>query len=74
MLKMLRVVEIAWIVMAVLSVIQATSMWQQPGNEKWYFLGFSLFAVFMFFFRRRYRLRYEQRQADKEREQEKVGN
>ena len=69
MLKMLRVVEIAWIVMAVLSIVQVASMWQQPGNEKWYFLAFAGFAVFMFFFRRRYRLRYEKRQLEKEQNQ-----
>jgi membrane protein implicated in regulation of membrane protease activity len=63
---MLRVVEIAWIVMAILSAFEVISLWDKPGNTKWYFLAFVFFAIFMFFFRRRYRLRYEKRQQEKE--------
>ncbi len=66
MLRMLKVVEITWIVMAVISAFEVVNLWNQPGDKKWYFLGFMVFAIFMFFFRRRYRLRYEKRKKEQD--------
>ncbi len=59
---MMRIVEVAWVVVAAVCAYEVIDRWNDPGNAKWYFAGFLLVAGFMFFFRRNQRRRYEARQ------------
>lgn len=65
MIKMLKVVEVAWIVVAIISAGELVYMWGTFDTKFWVFLGFMVIAVFMFFFRRRQRQRYEESQKYK---------
>jgi hypothetical protein len=58
---MLKIVEIAWIVIAVISAVELYRMWPVVDQKFYIFLGFMILAVVMFFVRRRQRLRYEER-------------
>ncbi len=58
--KMLKFVEIAWIVIAVISLVELIRLWGTFDTKFWMFLGFMVVAIFMFFFRRKQRLRYEE--------------
>jgi len=60
MLKMLRVVEIVWAVMAVFCLVEFIRLFDTEGEQKWIYGGFMLVSIFMFFFRRRTRKRYTQ--------------
>lgn len=59
--KMFKVVEIAWIVVAVLSAIEVYRLWGTFDQKFFIFLGFMVVAVVMFFFRRKQRQRLESR-------------
>ncbi len=59
---MLRVVEIAWIIVAVISATELYRMWPNLDQKFYVFLGFMVLAVVMFFIRRKQRLRYEAKQ------------
>lgn len=63
---MLRVVEIAWVVIAIISAIEVYRMWPEVDNKFWIFTGFMVLAVVMFFVRRRQRLRYQERKKQEE--------
>lgn len=56
---MLKFVEVAWIIIAVISAVELYRMWGTFDQKFWIFFGFMVLAVFMFFFRRRQRQRYE---------------
>lgn len=66
MKRMLKIVEIAWIIIAVISAVELYRMWPAVDQKFYIFLGFMVLAVVMFFVRRRQRLRYEERQNNKE--------
>lgn len=58
---MLKIVEIAWIIIAVISAFELYRMWPVMDQKFYIFLGFMILAVVMFFVRRRQRLRYEEK-------------
>lgn len=66
---MLKFVEYAWIIIAVISAIELYRMWDNFDKQFWLFFGFMLFAIFMFFLRRRQRQRYDARRREKEGEE-----
>jgi Na+/melibiose symporter-like transporter len=66
MLKMLRVVEIVWAVMAVFCLVEFIRLFSTEGEQKWIYGGFMLVSIFMFFFRRRTRKRYTQIKEERE--------
>lgn len=63
---MLKIVELAWIVVAVLSAVELFRLWPIIDQRFYVFLGFMILAVVMFFIRRRQRLRYAERQNTQE--------
>lgn len=69
MRKMLKIVEIAWIVIAVISIVELVRMWGDFGQRFWIFLGFGVLAIVMHFVRKRQRQGYEQRMEQREREE-----
>lgn len=66
MRKMLKIVEIAWIIIAVTSAVELYRMWPFVDQKFYIFLGFMLLAVVMFFIRRRQRIRYEAKRNQQE--------
>lgn len=70
MLRMMRIVEIAWVVIAVVCIMEVVNLWNDEGPQKWYFLVGVFFATFMFFFRRRQRQRFVKRKREQEENQD----
>lgn len=67
--RALKVVELAWIMVAVLSVYKSVGLWGTDDPWRFYFLGFTVLAIFMFYLRRRQRLRYlKSKQSHQEKE------
>lgn len=64
--KFLIVGEIAWIIIAAVSLVEFILLFEQPGDERWLFAGFFVLAVIMFFWRRRSRRRIEAREKLKQ--------
>ncbi|MCE2495969.1 MAG: hypothetical protein J4F31_05260 [Flavobacteriales bacterium] len=61
----IKVIEIMWVVIAAVSVVELVRLWNTPGNKKWIFGAFLVFAIFMYWFRRKQRIRMEQRMNDR---------
>jgi len=53
--KFLKFFEIAYLIIAVLFLIEAYSAWKEESNHMYLHLGLAIAAIFMFFFRRNYR-------------------
>lgn len=64
MKKMLRVVEIMWLVVATVSIYEAYANWNVERDRAYMFLGFLGLAIFMFFLRRRSRLKFQNNQRE----------
>lgn len=60
--KFLIVGEIAWLIIAAVSLVEFILVFNQPGDERWLFGGFFILAVIMFLWRRRSRLRIKARE------------
>ncbi len=69
MTKMVRIVEVMWAVIAAVSAYEVYAQWNIDRQRAYMFLAFLALAIFMFFFRRRYRIRYEQRAKENDSEQ-----
>ena len=64
--KFLVVGEIAWIIIAAVSLVEFILLFNEPGDERWLFAGFFVLAVIMFLWRRRSRRRLEVRERLKQ--------
>lgn len=69
MSKALRIVEIAWIVVGVISLIEIVRLWGTFDSKFWLFVGCVGVSAFMFFLRKRQRERYEQNMKNKSSEE-----
>lgn len=61
----IKVIEIMWLVIAAVSVVEVIRLWNTPGDKKWIFAGFIVLAIFMYWFRRKQRIRMESRRQDR---------
>lgn len=73
--KMLRVAEVAYIVIFVISLVEVILMWRDgvTGNRFYIFAGFAVLSLAMFFIRRKQRRRmdaWRQEQEEEERNSE----
>tara|TARA_R110002096_G_scaffold97514_1_gene217369 strand:+ start:339 stop:545 length:207 start_codon:yes stop_codon:yes gene_type:complete len=66
--RMLKVVEIAWIVVAVISLIEIIRLWGTFDTTFFMFVGALCVGVFMFYFRRKQRIKYENYKKNKPQE------
>lgn len=64
MTRAVRIVEIMWIAIAAISIVEIYANWGDNRNRAYMFAGFCALSIFMFYFRRRMRLRYEKRMRD----------
>ncbi|AEV31106.1 hypothetical protein [Owenweeksia hongkongensis] len=61
MSKAFRLVEILWLVVAATSAFEVYDLWGTFDTKFWVFVGFMVFGVFMFFFRKKQRQKFEER-------------
>lgn len=59
--KVAKIFEYFYLVIAVFFSFEAYNEWSNPGSKAYIFLFFAVIAIFMFFFRRRFRQRVENR-------------
>jgi uncharacterized membrane protein len=63
-MKLLKFFQYAYIIFAVLFLWDAITSWSQEGNRAYMSLFFAALAVFMFFFRKRFRKKIEDRNKE----------
>jgi len=62
MQKVWKIFEYGYLIVAIVFIVEAILNWNGESKEKVYmYLGFSVLAIFMYFFRKRYRKRFENR-------------
>lgn len=62
MQKFWKIFEYGYLIIAIVCIIETVINWSDGNKEKAYvFLGFAVLAIFMYFFRKRYRKRFENR-------------
>ena len=59
MAKYFKFFEIAYLVIAIIFIVETFLRWNSDRNKAYLFLAFSIMAVFMYFFRKKYRKRFE---------------
>ncbi len=64
MIKILRYTEYLYLFVAIGSIYKIVEQWNIDRNYAYLFMFFTVAAVGMFLFRRKYRKRFEQRQRD----------
>jgi hypothetical protein len=67
--RALKIVEFAWIIIAVICLFEVIRLWGSGQVTLYYLGGFGIFAVIMFFVRRKQRLRYQANKAAKEKQE-----
>lgn len=65
MAKYFKFFEIAYLVIAIIFLVEAIMRWNSEPNKAYIFLAFSVLAVFMYFFRKKYRKRFENHEKKK---------
>lgn len=65
MAKYFKFFEIAYLIIAIVFIIEAVLRWNSEPNKAYIFLAFSVLAVFMYFFRKKYRKRFEKHDSKK---------
>ncbi|NQW36863.1 MAG: LPXTG cell wall anchor domain-containing protein [Flavobacteriales bacterium] len=59
-----KIFEIAYLVFSIVFVVEAYLRWHTEPTKAYLFVGFSVLALFMFFFRRRFRKKSESYNKD----------
>ena len=59
MVKYFKFFEFAYLVIAVVFVVETVLNWNENRQKAYIYLAFSVLAVFMYFFRKKYRKKYE---------------
>lgn len=65
MSKYFKFFEIAYLVIAVVFIVETVLRWNSEREKAYIFLAFSVLAIFMYFFRKRYRKRFEKHDSKK---------
>ena len=60
-MKFSKFFEVAYLVVAVFFIYESVRIWETERSRAYVFIFLSMIAVFMFFFRRRFRKKYEDR-------------
>jgi LPXTG-motif cell wall-anchored protein len=59
MAKYFKFFEIAYLIIAVVFIFETVMRWNSEPNKAYIFLAFALLAIFMYFFRKKFRKRFE---------------
>ena len=65
MAKYFKFFEIAYLIIAIVFIVETIMRWNSEPNKAYIFLAFALLAIFMFFFRKKYRKRFEKHERKK---------
>ncbi|MDG3584056.1 MULTISPECIES: hypothetical protein [Galbibacter] len=60
--KYFKIFEIAYLIVAVISIVEVVQVWGTNRNRAYLFLFFAIVSLGMFFFRRYYRKKFSDRQ------------
>jgi len=60
-MKLLQFLQYAYLIFAILFLYDAISKWGNEGENPYLSLGLAALAIFMFFFRKKFRKRFEDR-------------
>lgn len=60
-MKLLKFLQYAYLIFAILFLYDAITKWNVEGENPYLSLGLAVLAVFMFFFRKKFRKRFEDR-------------
>ena len=63
--KIYRLFEYAYIFMAIFATYIVYENWEENRNRAYLFAFFTIVAIFMFFFKRRFRKKLEERNKDR---------
>jgi len=64
MTKFWKFFEIGYLIIAVILIYETISRWNSEREKAYLFLGFSVLAIFMYFFKKRFRKKVEARNND----------
>ena len=59
MIKYFKFFEFAYLLIAIVFIVEMVLNWNENRQKAYIYLAFSLLAVFMYFFRKKYRKKYE---------------
>jgi len=59
MAKYFKFFEIAYLVIAIIFIVETVLRWNSEPNKAYIFLAFAVLAIFMYFFRKKYRKRFQ---------------
>ncbi len=59
MAKYFKFFEVAYLVIAIVFIVETVLNWSENRQKAYIYLTFSALAVFMYFFRKKYRKKYE---------------
>ena len=65
MTKYFKFFEIAYLIIAIVFSVEAVLRWNEDRPKAYVFLVFAVLAVFMYFFRKKYRKRFEKHDRKK---------
>ena len=65
MMKLLQILQYAYLFFVALFLFDAFSNWTSDRNRAYMSLFFAALAVFMFFFRKKYRQKFQDRDSNK---------
>lgn len=65
MAKYFKFFEIAYLVIAVVFIVETVLRWDSEPEKAYIFLAFGLLAIFMYFFRKKYRKKFENHEKKK---------
>jgi len=60
-MKAYKISEILYLIICVISIKEAFTLWDVRPEKAYLFVGFAALAIFMFFFRRHYRKKFNRR-------------
>lgn len=60
-MKFLRITQYIYLIVAVLSIAKVIEIWNEDRTRAYFFVGFAVISLFMFFFRKRYAKKFEER-------------
>ncbi len=59
MVKYFKFFEVAYLVIAIVFIVETVLNWSENRQKAYIYLAFSALAVFMYFFRKKYRKKHE---------------
>lgn len=65
MAKYFKFFEFAYLIIAIIFIVETFLTWNSDPNKAYIFLAFAVMAIFMYFFRKKYRKKFENQERKK---------